>query len=213
MSSLEGVSEIPTMYWASLRRTLSFLLRVGRDHRGKDMLNFFHGSVAKAVDQCLLSPDNCHHIYLVSLADYYEYKCTDHVTVVNQLPRLLQEAMMNSRLVNFLRKDPRARSIQAHTRARYLKDLRCTYVCRDGFPRSKAMFCGMCSMRTGAFGQLSVNKQSCVLCGVHVAIMGKEAFLCHQHHRIGTTECLICKSRILGIHHHLPFFCVTVWLP
>ncbi|XP_071981474.1 telomerase protein component 1-like isoform X2 [Engystomops pustulosus] len=198
MSSLEGVSEIPTMHWASLRRTLSSLLRVGRDYRGRDTLSFFHGSVAKAVDQCLLSPKNSHHVYLISLADYYEYNCTDTSTVVYQLPRLLQEAMINSRLVNFLRTDPRARTIQAHTRAQYLKGLRCTNVCRNGFPRSQAMICGMCSMKTGAFGQLFVNKQSCVLCGVHVAIMGREAFLCPQHSRIGTTECLICKSPILG---------------
>lgn len=198
MSSLEGVSEIPTMHWASLRRTLSCLLRVGRDYRGRDLLNFFHGSVAKAVDQCLLCPDNSHHIYLVSLADYYEYNCTDHATVVYQLPRLLQEATRNSRLVNFLRKDPRAHAIQAHTRLQYLKALRCTNVCRDGFRRSQAMICGMCSLKIGAFGQLFMNKQSCVLCGLHVTIMGREAFVCPQHCRFGTTECLICKSPILG---------------
>ncbi|KAM3936475.1 telomerase protein component 1-like [Leptodactylus fuscus] len=202
MSTLEGVSEIPTMHWASLRRTLSCLLRVGRDHKGRDMLNFFHGTVAKAVDQCLHTPDNSRHIYLSSLADYYEYKCTDHATVVYQLPRLLQEATMNSRLVNFLRKDRRARSIQAHTRAQYLKGVRCTNVCRDGFLRSQAMICGMCSMKTGAFGQTFLNSQSCVLCGMHVTIMGKEAFLCPRHHRVGTTECLICKS--LNLRHPPP---------
>ncbi|XP_056408239.1 telomerase protein component 1-like [Hyla sarda] len=198
MSTLEGASEIPAMHWATLRRTLSCLLRVGQDHRGKDMLGFFHGSVAEAVEKCLLSPDNSHHLYLVNLADYYEYKCTDNATVINQLPQLLQKAMMNSRLVNFLRKDPRARSIQAHTRTRYLKGLRCTNICRDGFLRSQAMICGMCSMKIGAFGQLFGNKQSCVLCGAHVTIMGREAFLCSQHYRVGTTECLVCKSPILG---------------
>ncbi|KAM4049079.1 telomerase protein component 1-like [Anomaloglossus baeobatrachus] len=198
MSSLEGVSEIPTMDWASLRRALSCLLRVGRDHRGRDMLNFFHGSVAKAVDQCLLSPDNSQNTYLVSLADYYEYNCTDNSTVVHQLPQLLKKATLNNRLVNFMRKDPRAHAIQAHTRARYLKGLQCTQVCRDGFLRSKAMICGMCSMKVGSFGQLFMNKQSCVLCGMHVTIMGREAFLCPQHYRVGITECLICKLPILG---------------
>ncbi|XP_075066984.1 telomerase protein component 1-like [Mixophyes fleayi] len=199
MSSLEGGSEIPTVYWASLRRTLRCLLRTSRDYRGRDTLSFFHGSVAKAVEQCLLSPDNSHQVYLVSMADYYEYNCTDDATVVYQLPRLLQQATLNGRLVHFLRKDPRARTIQAHTRAQYLKAARCFHVCRDGFLRSPAMICGMCSLKTGAFGQLFLNRQSCALCGVHVAIMGKEAFLCPKHFRIGRTECLTCRSPILGL--------------
>lgn len=69
----------------------------------------------------MLSPDNSRGQYLLSLADYYDHKCTDDAIVVYHLPRLLQEARLNGRLVEFLRKDPRARSIQAHTRAQYLK--------------------------------------------------------------------------------------------
>ncbi|XP_063769466.1 telomerase protein component 1-like [Pseudophryne corroboree] len=199
MSSLEGGVEIPTMYWAALRRTLRCLLRTSRDYRGRDTLSFFHSSVTKAVEQCLFNAENSPQLYLVSLADYYEYSCTDDATVVYQLPRLLQQATLNGRLVNFLRKDPRARAIQAHTRAQYLKALRCFHMCRDGFLRSPAMICGMCSMKTGAFGQLFLNKQSCVLCGGHVAIMGREAFLCPQHSRMGRTECLVCRSPIFGI--------------
>ncbi|XP_068096733.1 telomerase protein component 1-like isoform X2 [Hyperolius riggenbachi] len=199
LALLNGEAEISSMHWASLRRSLRSLLRVGRDFRGRDTLSFFHSSVGQAVEQCLLSPDNYRELYLLSLADYYEYKCTDDDTVVNQLPRLLQEARLNGRLVQFLRKDRRACTIQAHTRARYLKALRCSHVCRDGFPRSAAMICGMCSMRTGAFGQLFLNKQSCVLCGTHTSNMGKEAFLCSQHNRLGRSECLVCKSPILGV--------------
>ncbi|XP_040208072.1 telomerase protein component 1-like [Rana temporaria] len=199
MSSLDGGEEIPTMHWASFRRTLSSLLRVGRDYRGRDTLHFFHSSVVQAVEQCLLSPDNSRGQYLLSLADYYDHKCTDDAIVVNQLPRLLQEARLNGRLVEFLRKDPRARSIQAHTRAQYIKALRCFHVCRNGFQRSAAMICGTCTFKIGAFGQLFPNKQSCVLCGTHVAIMGKEAFLCPRHNRTGRSECLVCKLPIIGV--------------
>nr|DBA22784.1 TPA: hypothetical protein GDO54_013786 [Pyxicephalus adspersus] len=199
MSTLDGGAEIPTMHWASLRRTLSSLLRVGRDYRGRDRLSFFHGSVVQAVEQCLLTSYNARKQYLLILADYYEHKCTEEATVVHQLPRLLQEAGLNGRLVEFLRKDPRARSIQAHVRAQYLKTLRCSHVCRNGFPRTAAMICGMCTFKVGAFGQLFPNKQSCVLCGTHVAIMGKEAFLCPQHNRTGRSECLVCKLPIIGV--------------
>ncbi|KAM5191660.1 telomerase protein component 1-like [Mantella aurantiaca] len=199
MSSLDGGVELPAVHWASLRRTLSSLLRVGRDYRGRDTISFFHGSVVQAVEQCLLSSDNSRGQYLLGFADYYEHKCKDDSTVVYHLPRLLQEARLNGRLVEFLRKDPRARSIQAHTRAQYLKTLRCFHMCRDGFPRSAAMICGMCTFKIGAFGQLFPNKQSCVLCGTHVAIMGKEAFLCPQHNRFGRSECLVCKLPIFGV--------------
>ncbi|MEE6511697.1 hypothetical protein FKM82_018376 [Ascaphus truei] len=198
LSEIAGCPQFPTMHWASLRRTLSVLLRVGRDHRGRDTLSFFHGSVTMAVEQCLLDGQDSRQQYLSSLADYYEYRCPDDVTVVSQLPRLLQEAKLSGRLVQFLREDPRARVIPVHERSQYLKSLRCTRVCRDGFLRSPALICLFCSLRTGAFGQLFLNRQSCVVCGSPVTVMGKEAFLCPQHYRHGWSECLVCKSPIHG---------------
>ncbi|KAM4707080.1 telomerase protein component 1-like [Discoglossus pictus] len=220
LSELEGGEQLPAIQWATLHRTVSSLLRVGRDHRGRDTLSFFHGSVAKAVEQCLLGSEGSRQPYLSSLANYYEHRCTDDVTVVFQLPRLLQEANLSGRLVQFLRKDSRAQTIQAHTRAQYLKALRCTQVCRDGFPRSPALICPFCSLRTGAFGHFFLNSQSCAVCGSSVNVMGKEAFLCHQHFRYGRNECLVCKSPILGpqapspalLCHYCGFFqtCVAI---
>ncbi|XP_053555817.1 uncharacterized protein LOC128647029 [Bombina bombina] len=121
LSELEGGAQLPSMHWATLRRTLSCLLRVGRDHRGRDTLGFFHGSVAKAVEQCFLGSEGARQPYLCSLADYYESRCTDDFSVVLQVPRLLREAKLHARLVQFLRKDRRALSIPAHTRVQYLK--------------------------------------------------------------------------------------------
>ncbi|KAM9330793.1 telomerase protein component 1-like [Gastrophryne carolinensis] len=199
LAFLNGGVTLPIMHWASICRTVSSLLQVGRDFRGRDTFSFFHSSVAQAVEKCLLSRDNSRELYLVSLADYYEHKCTDDSTVIYQLPHLLQKANLNSRLVHFLRKDLRGRSIPAHTQARYLKALRCFHPCRVGFPRSAAMICGMCSLKIGGFGQLFPNNKSCVLCGIHVTIMGKEAFICPQHSRPGRSECLVCRAPILGV--------------
>ncbi|KAE8634019.1 hypothetical protein XENTR_v10002173 [Xenopus tropicalis] len=198
LSELEGGPEIPPLHWVALRRTLGCLLRVGQDHRGRDTLSFFHGSVVKAVEQSLLGTDASRQPYLSSMSSYYEHHCSDDMTVVSQLPRLLQEAKLGERLIQFLRKDPRALCISAPTRAQYIKVLRCSQVCRDGFPRAPALLCSFCSLRTRAFGQLFLNKQSCVLCGAAVMIMGREAFLCPQHSRHGVSECLVCKSPILG---------------
>ncbi|KAM4808050.1 telomerase protein component 1-like [Rhinophrynus dorsalis] len=204
LSELEGVSEIPPLHWATLRRTLYCLLRVGQDLQARDTLNFFHGSITKAVEQCLLVPEGSQQPYLISLANYYEYRCPDNATVVIHLPQLLQEARLNERLVNFLRKDSRSLSIPAPMRAQYLKTLRCSQICRDGFPRSPALICLFCSLRTGAFGQLFPNRQSCVVCGSLVSTMISEAFLCFWHSRPARTECVVCKSPILGPNDPIP---------
>ncbi|KAM8960668.1 telomerase protein component 1-like [Pelodytes ibericus] len=198
LSKLESGPEIASIHWASLRRNLRCLLRVGQDNRGRDTLSFFHGSVAKAVEQSFLASESVRQPYLCSLCDYYEYDCPDDATVVFRLPHLFQEAKLNGRLVQFLRKDKRSRPIQPHMRAQYLKALRCFQVCREGFLRMPALICSICSLKTGAFGQLSLNKLSCVMCGSYVANMGKEGFQCPQHYRHGRSECLICKSPILG---------------
>ncbi|XP_063313166.1 telomerase protein component 1-like [Pelobates fuscus] len=198
LSYLERGPEIPSMHWATLRRTIKCLIRAGRDHRGRDTLSFFHGSVAKAVEQSFLAADTSRQPYLCSLSDYYENICSDDATVVSHLPRLLQEAKLNNRLVQFLRKDQRAKSIQAHIRAQYLKGLRCSMMCREGFPRKPAMICAFCSLKSGAFGQFFPNSQSCAVCGSHAAYMGKEAFQCPQHYSHGRNDCLVCKNIILG---------------
>ncbi|XP_018115847.1 telomerase protein component 1 isoform X2 [Xenopus laevis] len=198
LSELEGGPDIPPLHWVALRRTLGCLLRLGQDHRGRDTLSFFHGSVVKAIELSLLQTEASRQPYLSSMSSYYEHRCSDDMTVVSQLPRLLQEAKLGERLIHFLRKDPRALCIPAQMRAQYMKVLRCSQVCRDGFPRSPALLCSFCSLKTRAFGQLFLNKQSCVVCGATVMINEREAFLCPQHFRHGVSECLVCKTPILG---------------
>ncbi|XP_078522136.1 uncharacterized protein LOC144791336 isoform X2 [Lissotriton helveticus] len=153
----------------------------------------------KAVKQSLLVEKEIQQKYLLSLADYFEYRCADEATVVMEVPRLLKEGCFNARLVNFLRKDQRSRFLPANVKYKYLKDLRCTQPTRPGFMRQPALICSMCAVRSGAFGQLFLNGKSCVMCGQTVLALGKEAYVCHLHYRFGMTECFVCKS-----HIHLP---------
>ncbi|XP_069475429.1 nephrocystin-3-like [Ambystoma mexicanum] len=194
-----GSEELPMMHWAEVRRAVKSLLRFGRNARGMDTLAFFHSSVSEAVTRSLLTQKYVRQGYLQSLADYYEHSCADDVTVVSEVPRLLKEGCFHARLVNFLRKDQRARLLPAAVKYKYLKELRCTQPCGPGFMRQPALICSFCAVRSGAYGQFFLNGKSCVMCGQTVLALGKEAYVCHLHYRFGMTECFICKS-----HIHLP---------
>ncbi|XP_069070749.1 telomerase protein component 1-like [Pleurodeles waltl] len=199
MAQRSGSEQLPMMHWAEVRRAVKCLLRFGRNAKGMDTLAFFHSCVTEAVKQSLLMEKEVQQGYLQSLADYFEYRCADKATVVMEVPRLLKEGCFNARLVNFLRKDQRARVLPANVKYRYLKDLRCTRPTGPGFMRQPALICSMCAVRSGAFGQLFLNGKSCVMCGQTVLALGKEAYVCHLHYRFGMTECFICRS-----HIHLP---------
>ncbi|XP_078522135.1 telomerase protein component 1-like isoform X1 [Lissotriton helveticus] len=199
MAQRSGSEHLPMMHWAEVRRAVKSLLRFGRNAKGMDTLAFFHSCVTEAVKQSLLVEKEIQQKYLLSLADYFEYRCADEATVVMEVPRLLKEGCFNARLVNFLRKDQRSRFLPANVKYKYLKDLRCTQPTRPGFMRQPALICSMCAVRSGAFGQLFLNGKSCVMCGQTVLALGKEAYVCHLHYRFGMTECFVCKS-----HIHLP---------
>ncbi|XP_043924600.1 uncharacterized protein LOC122799535 [Protopterus annectens] len=175
---------------------MKLLLRTSPDSKGRKSYTFFHSSVSKAVETCFLSDYAKRMAYVIRLADYYEFTCTDPETVTAELPLLLQQCKLYDRLVKFLRKDERGISLPPHIRYKYLKELRCTMPCSDGFMRQPLLICNFCAMRTGAFGQMFQNGNSCVICGQVVMAMGKEGFLCQRHYRFGVSDCFICKAMV-----------------
>ncbi|XP_039627705.1 telomerase protein component 1-like isoform X2 [Polypterus senegalus] len=199
-----GGQAISSMEWAQLQRSVKELLRISYDWKGRDIVTFFHSSVAQAVGSCFFGRQEDKINYMCLLADYYENNCPDAATVTSELVWLLNEAGLHSRLVSFLRNDQRALSISCHTRFSYIRKLRCSWHCQPGSQTKRALLCSSCSVRTRAFGQLFLNSQSCAICGQVARMKPQEAYLCIQHSRFGPPECLVCKKIILPQPPPLP---------
>ncbi|KAG2471169.1 DPOE1 polymerase, partial [Polypterus senegalus] len=76
-----GGQAISSMEWAQLQRSVKELLRISYDWKGRDIVTFFHSSVAQAVGSCFFGRQEDKINYMCLLADYYENNCPDAATV------------------------------------------------------------------------------------------------------------------------------------
>ncbi|XP_033102231.1 telomerase protein component 1-like isoform X2 [Anneissia japonica] len=209
--SNEPVAMLP---WAQARRTLKPFLRNSSATGGEQMLDFFHASIKKAVQQCLLSSTEKQEVHHLRLAEFFQYHSQDTMRVVSELPHQLKKVGKTKRLAEFLNTDTRAQKMGWVMIARTLQDLRCQKRFLSPGPfASVVKICTFCQNFKGGIVKRAVwpNKDICYVCGEFVSPFQRkkdsEAMLCMEHseRNYGSLEmCCVCKKPLHATPMHKP---------
>uniref|UniRef100_A0ABM0MLN7 TPR repeat-containing protein DDB_G0287407-like n=1 Tax=Saccoglossus kowalevskii TaxID=10224 RepID=A0ABM0MLN7_SACKO len=122
LGDVESNTPLPMLPWAQVRRTLKPFLRNIGLVGGVERWDFFHQSIAKAVEdhwlQDVENRKNCH----LELADFYQYYNNNNFAVTQNLPYHLQRAGQIQRMVEFFQKDQRSLQMNQAHKSQYLRD-------------------------------------------------------------------------------------------
>ncbi|KAL8599183.1 hypothetical protein ACOMHN_007899 [Nucella lapillus] len=209
LGDVESKTGCPPLYWAQARRILkpySRTLQSAADTT--EYFTFVHEAMWKAVRQCMDSAQENRQVWHKQLADFYQYACDDKVLRINHLPRQLQMAGCNARLVEFVRRDQHASYLPGFQRSQLLRDQRCRNPSDTVLGTKELVLCQGCGIRTGGFnrGVHFPNRDVCYLCSSLVFRMSGRnltpARICSFHamrSRMGPNihSCCVCGFTVV----------------
>ncbi|KAK7107773.1 telomerase protein component 1-like [Littorina saxatilis] len=211
LGDIENKTECPPLYWAQARRILKPYSRtIHASGDAEEYFTFVHEAMWKAVRQCMESAEEDFRVWHKQLADLYQYSCDNFILRINYLPYQLQQARLQKRLIEFLRRDPDAVRMPAFQRSRYLNDMRCRNPSDPVVPNTRElMMCQMCRQRRGGFNPsvLFPNNDVCYLCSNFITFSSNPhpARICFVHamkNRMGPniSPCCVCGQHVFLTH-------------
>ncbi|XP_076466852.1 telomerase protein component 1-like [Babylonia areolata] len=209
LGDAESKTECPPLYWAQARRVLKPYSRTVQSAGDvTEYFTFVHEAMWKAVRQCMEAAEEDRRVWHKQLADFFQFSCDSLILRINYLPLQLRLAGLNSRLIDFIRRDPHAARMPGFQRSRLLSELRCRNPSDTLSGTREIIMCQMCTHRSGGFnpGVLFPNKDVCCLCCslvVQPPASRRHARLCMQHamkNRMGPSvyRCCVCQGVVMA---------------